>query len=126
MSIEDAVLPFSGELPSPREVAHGVLDAMIENFRDPKYRVQFVTGVLATIPCTRARLPFLPAFVISMALAYTAGWAYESVEEIKSRLYVERAQKAPDPLLFHGFGCPGHTTGVPADCCTADDAARGV
>lgn len=27
-------------------------------------------------------------------------------------------------LLFHGVGCPGHTTGLPADCCTAADAVH--
>lgn len=103
---------------SVRGVAHGAVDSLIENFSDPAYRVQFFAGVLATVPCSRARLPFLPSLLIAMGVGYAARWTYESVEDIRGKV-------SPAPqLMFHGtVGCRGHETHPGPECSDAD---RGV
>lgn len=73
-------------LPSVGEIAHDALDSLIEDFRSPAFRVEFFASLIAVVPCTRARLPFLPSFLVALAAGKAARWAYESVEEIRAKL----------------------------------------
>lgn len=75
-----------GPMATPIEAAHGLLDAAIDNFRDPAYRVEFFAAAVAMVPFARARLPFIPAMVLSIAAGKAARWAYESAEEVKAKL----------------------------------------
>ena len=70
-----------GSLPSLPGMAHGVIDGMTANFRDPAYRVEFAAAVIATIPCARMRLPFLPALLVAFAAGKAARWVYTSASE---------------------------------------------
>lgn len=78
---------------SARGIAHGVVDGLIENFSDPVFRVEFFAAMIATVPCTKARLPFIPSMLIALAAGKAAKWAYLNVEEIKSKLDGSRADR---------------------------------
>ena len=101
-------------------IAHGVVDAVIENFRDPAYRVEFAAGVITAslLASSRRRLTFLPALLISATAGKAARWAYESIEDMRAKI-------TPSQLVYHGEGCPGHTTGKPAECCMGAPGAAG-
>lgn len=64
-----------GPLPSPAEVAHGVLDVLIEEFSDPAYRAGVCVSVGCAIAMARAGFHWIPA----VALATMAGAATEHV-----------------------------------------------
>jgi hypothetical protein len=66
---------------SPADVAHDAVDHMIENFRDPAYRVEFFAAVIASGLCARAGLRLTPSFLMAFAAGKAAAWAYKSASE---------------------------------------------
>ena len=82
-----AKLVHTAMYPPPlADLAHGILDGLIESFRDPAYRVEFTASVLAVVPCARAGLRFVPTLLVALVAGKAARWAYESVEEIRVKL----------------------------------------
>jgi hypothetical protein len=77
---------FRDPMPSPCDMVRTVVDAAIENFRDPAYRVEFTAGVIAAalLASSRRRLTFLPSLLIAAATGKAARWAYVSVEDIRA------------------------------------------
>lgn len=104
---------------TPAELAHDVIDGLAANFSDPAYRVEFFAALITVVPCARMRLRFLPTMLVALAAGKAAAWAYTLAEEIRA------GHAARVPLVFHGFGCPGHTTGAPAESCMGDPDAPG-
>jgi hypothetical protein len=69
---------------APADVAHGVIDGMIDNFSDPAYRVEFFAALITVVPCARMRLRFLPTMLVALAAGKAAAWAYTLAEEIRA------------------------------------------
>lgn len=94
-------------------IARETLDAAIENFRNPAYRVELAAAVITVclLARSRARLTSVPAMLVSFAAGKAARWAYESVEDIRAKVV------PPPQLLFHGTaGCRGHEYDTGPEC----------
>lgn len=95
-----------GEL--ARELGAQVLD----DFRRPEFRAGFGAAMITTAMLARTRLPGIAVILMSCMIGAGVEQLYGMALDIHESLTRE-----PIELFFHGLGCPGHTTALPAESC---------
>jgi hypothetical protein len=101
------------------DIAHGALDQLLDDFSRPSYRAGFGVSVLSAAVLSKLGARMSVAVIVSVMIGLSVERLYEMAEDVHGKLTAE-----PVKLLFHGFGCPGHTTGMPAESCLADTDAH--
>jgi len=108
------------ELPSSlaAEIAHGVVDTFLDSMNRPAFRAGLGVTMASTIVLAKLGTRPWVTIIAATMLGVTAERLYGMAEDITAKVN-------PPQLLFHGAGCPGHTTGLPAECCMAGSDATG-
>lgn len=101
------------------EIARFVVDEAVTELRRPEVRAGLAVTMVTTALLSRAGLRLGPTLMIALMAGSVAESGYRMLADISGKL-----AGAPE-LVFHGAGCPGHTTGLPAGCCMADTDATG-
>lgn len=124
---------MTGETPGLRLTLRGLLDGQdlarslaghaVELLSRPSFRAGIVGSAAIGALCARAGMRPVPALVLMMVAHTAAERLWEMAEDIHETAVAQREYlKQREPLVFHGFGCPGHTPGAPAESCLKPDA----
>lgn len=109
---------MTGDLMPMQSAGHAlreIVAQVAEDMAQPAARAGLGASLLTSALLARARMGFVPTIVIALMIGVSVEQLYAMAEDIHAKL-------APPQLVFHGYGCPGHTTGKPAESCMTDEA----